>query len=253
MYRFYQLLNATYNPRKALEISTPSDAMLAGIHMEAAVTEMIGFQPWLPDGVEFTQIEREAYEVQARRVADILSNEPYAGLLYQPSLFWPSSEEPEAEGHPDFCEFEESHIVDLKTTEYPTEAKLEAQLHSVQMAAYCAAHIRQYDVAPKLTIILASRLEAPHPVAFNKNGDVSLSGQRSDYLSLREAVELMGDRADDRHWNMVYKAPVWTPMLIGTLDRAECVELAKVGEIFLDAGLKILNTGLAESVVRPYV
>lgn len=253
MYRFHQVLNATLSPAKALELNTPSHAMLGGIFLEAAVAELLGFPLQLPEGVEFTQVEREEYEVQAGRCAQVLNEEPYMGLLYQPALVWPSVEDPLAEGHPDFCEFSDDHIVDLKSTEYPTEDKLYMHLHSVQMAAYCAAYKRNYDRSPKLTIILASRLEAPHPVSFNKNGDVSLSGQKGDYMALKEAVELMGDRADERHWAMVYKAPVWTPMLIGTLEHEECDELAKVGEIFLDSGLKILNTGLAGSVVRAYV
>jgi hypothetical protein len=62
----------------------------------------------------------------------------------------------------------------------------------------------------------------------------------------------MGDRADDRHWAMVYKAPVWNPVMIGTLEPEECAELAKIGAIFLDAGLAILDTGISDKVVRPY-
>lgn len=254
-YRFHQLINATLSPAKALEVHEPSPAMLGGIHMEALVAERLGFTPWLPDGVEFTDAERELYDVPAQRAVEVLKDD--VGLLYQPALCWPWQpgtivDVPEAEGHPDFILFDEDHIIDLKTTEYPSDDLLQKLLRSVQMACYMAAYKRQYDRDPMLSIILASRLVAPHPVAFNKNGDVSLSGQKADYAALQEAVTLMGDRADDRHFALVYKAPVWNPILVDSLPKEKCAELAKVGEIFLDAGLAILNTGLAESVVRPY-
>lgn len=251
-YRFHQLINATLSPRKALEIKEPSQAMLGGVWMEAAVATMLGFTPWLPEGLAMDEEEMAKYAVPAARVAEILKEEPYAGLVYQPALAWPQASEPEAEGHPDFIEWTDDHIIDLKTTEYPTEEMLEKLLHSVQMVSYMAAYKRQYERIPKLTILLASRLAEPRPVAFNKNGDVSLSGQTGCHEALRSAVELMGDRADDRHWKLVYSAPSWKPLMIGSLDQAECEELAKVGEIFLDAGLAILRTGLADSVCRPY-
>jgi hypothetical protein len=264
MYRFHQLLNATLSPHKAFETREPSPAMLGGIHMEAAVATKLDFDPlpWLHAGVTFGEDEMNQYDTQANRVVDILKEEPFAGLVYQPALSWPwakgryvDGQETEialAEGHPDFIEWLDAHIVDLKTTDFPTEEKLNTLLHSIQMAAYCAAYIRAYEVAPKLSIILASRLVEPEPVKFNKNGSVSLTGQNTDHFRLKEAVELMGSDADDRHWALVYKAPVWNPIMVGTLNPAQCVEMAKIGEIFLDAGLAILNTGLAESVFRPY-
>ncbi len=262
-YRFHQLINATLSPKKALEVNEPSPAMLGGIWMEAAIAVMLGFQPWLPETLPFDQAEVDRYAIPAARVADILKEEPYTGLVYQPALAWPYAygymhptlgliEATEAEGHPDFIEWVNDHIIDLKTTEYPTEEMLDKLLHSVQMACYMAAYKRQYERIPRLTILLASRLDEPHPVAFNKNGDVSLSGQKGCHADLMRAVELMGERADDRHWKLVYSAPSWNPLLIGTLEPEECAELAKVGEIFLDAGLAILNTGLADSVCRPY-
>jgi hypothetical protein len=233
--------------------------MLGGIHMEAAVATKLDFDPlpWLHEGVTFGEDEMNQYDTQANRVVDILREEPFAGLVYQPALCWPRPVSidpgPEAEGHPDFIEWLDNHIVDLKTTNYPTEEKLNTLLHSIQMAAYCAAYIREFVTPPKLSIILASRLVAPEPVKFNKNGSVSLTGQDADHFALKEAVELMGGDADDRHWALVYKAPVWNPIMVGTLNPAQCAEMAKVGEIFLDAGLAILKTGLAESVFRPYI
>ncbi len=249
MYRFHQLLNATLSPHKALEVREPSAAMIGGIMMEAAVATKLDFEPWLPDGMTFGEDEMNQYDTQANRVVDILKEEPFAGLVYQPALKWGD----EAEGHPDFIEWLDSHIVDLKTTEYPTEEKLNTLLHSIQMAAYCAAFMREFEKAPKLSIILASRLVEPEPVKFNKNGSVSLTGQNADHFKLKEAVELMGGDADDRHWALVYRAPIWAPVLVGTLNPEQCTEMAKVGEIFLDAGLAILDTGLADSVFRPYI
>lgn len=261
-YRFHQLINATGNPSKALSEFTPSAAMLGGIHMEAAVATKLDFAPWLPEGVTFGEDEMNQYDTQANRVVDILKEEPFAGLVYQPALAWPwakgrwvdgqETAEPRAEGHPDFIEFLDDHIVDLKTTEYPTEEWLKKYLYSIQMVCYMAAYQRMYERPPKLSIILASRLVQPDPVKFNKDGTVSLSGQNAEHYALKEAVELMGSKADDRHWAMVYKAPVWNPVMVGTLDKEECAELAKVGEIFLDAGLAVLDSGLAEMVVRPY-
>jgi hypothetical protein len=263
-YRFHQLINATLSPHKALEAREPSAAMIAGIHMEAAVATKLDFSPWLPEGVTFGEEEMNQYDTQANRVVDILKEEPFTGLVYQPALAWPwakgrspwegepDAREPLAEGHPDFCEFLDDHIVDLKTTEYPTEEKLKMYLYSIQMACYMAAYLRMYERPPKLSIILASRLVQPDPVKFNKDGTVSLSGQNAEHYALKEAVELMGSKADDRHWTLVYKAPVWNPVMVGTLEKEECAELAKVGSIFLNAGLEILDTGLAEMVVRPY-
>jgi hypothetical protein len=251
-YRFHQLINATLSPKKALEVNEPSQAMLGGVWMEAAVALKLGFQPWLPDTLPFDQAEVDRYAIPAGRVVDVLAEEPYAGLVYQPALVWPSVESAEAEGHPDFIEWVDDHIIDLKTTEYPTEEMLDKLLHSVQMVCYMAAYRRQYERVPKLSILLASRLDEPHPVMFNKNGTVALSGQKACHDALRSAVELMGEQADDRHWKLVYSAPTWNPLLIGSLDKDECEHLAKVGEIFLDAGLAILNTGLADSVCRPY-
>ena len=252
MYRFHQLLTATLSPHKALQEREPSPAMLGGILCEAAVATKLGFEPWLPEGVTFTEEDMPAWDAQAERVAEVLRAFP--GIQYQPALAWPSSDlfQRQAEGHPDFGDLVNHHLLDLKTTEYPTEELLEKYLYSVQMCAYMAAYKRQFTTPPRLTIILASRLVEPDPVQFNKNGTVSLSGQNADHASLMEAVTAMGDKADDRHWAMVYKAPVWNPVIVGTLEPEECLELAKVGEIFLDAGLAILETGLAERVIRPY-
>ena len=255
MYRFHQLLSATHSPHRALQEREPSPAMLAGVFMEACVALKLGFDPWLPDGVTMGAEEIATYDVQAQRAADHLRGE---NLVYQPSFPWPHDTDVRAEGHPDFAVFPdfasgiEGHLIDLKTTEYPTEELLEKLLHSIQMCAYMAAYMRMYKRPPKLSIILASRLVEPEPVKFNKNGDVSLSDQHADYASLQQAVELMGERADDRHWAMVYKAPVWNPVMIGTLEPEECAELAKIGAIFLDAGLAILDTGISDKVVRPY-
>ena len=252
MYRFYQVLAATHSPHKALAESTPSAAMLGGIFMEAAVAIKLGFSPWMPDGLVWSQDDINKYDLQAGRVADWFGSENDR-IEYQPQLYWPVALplQAQAEGHPDFM-IGDNHLVDLKTTDYPNEELLNKLLHSVQMCAYMAAFERQQGTAPSLSIILASRLEQPDPVKFNKDGSVSLSGQNADSTSLREAVELMGEKADDRHWAMVYKAPVWNPMMVGSLTSDECHELAKVGAIFLDAGLAILETGLSESVFRPY-
>jgi len=257
-YRFHQLISATGNPSRALSEFTPSAAMLGGIHMEAAVATKLDFDPtpWLHEGVTFGEEEMNLYDTQASRVVDILKEEPFSGLVYQPALVWPDDGEdghgPRAEGHPDFIEFLDDHIVDLKTTEYPTEELLKKYLYSIQMVCYMAAYMRKYERAPKLSIILASRLIQPDPVKFNKDGTVSLSGQNAEHYALKEAVELMGGKADERHWALVYKAPVWNPVMVGTLDKEECAELAKVGSIFLDAGLAVLDTGLSDMVVRPY-
>lgn len=263
-YRFHQLLNATGNPHKALAESTPSAAMLGGVLCEAIVAERLGFTPWLPDGVEFTDAERSQYALQAQIAASAIMalNPNGLDIHYQPPLAWPYAKgryvdgvetaEARAEGHPDFLIHADRHIIDLKTTEYPTEEWVNKLLHSIQMCAYMAAYARQYGVVPKLSIVLASRLETPDPVKFNKDGSVSLSGQNADHHSLMEAVTMMGEKADDRHWAMVYKAPVWNPVITGTLEQDECEQLASVGAIFLDAGLAVLDTGLAESVHRPY-
>lgn len=248
-YRFHQLLNATGNPHKALAESTPSAAMLGGIFCEGIAAERLGFTPWLPDGIEITDTERELYDVPVNRILTALSE--YHVLSYQPELFYPSIENPLACGHPDFAVLEDDHIIDLKTTTYPTEEMLDKLLHSIQMVAYMHAYIQNYGRSPKLTIVYASRMAEPDPVSFNKNGSVSLSGQSADYESLKEAVTLM-DNADERHWAMVYKAPVWNPIMMKTIEREECEQLARVGEIFLRAGLEILESGLAEIVVRPY-
>jgi hypothetical protein len=240
--------------------------MLTGVFMEAVVAEQLGFQPWLPEGIELTDVERKQYFIQARRVSTYLNGPGRftmdSALVYQPPLSWPWAkgrwvdgheiEAPEAEGHPDFGLIGDSHLIDLKTTEYPTEEWVDKYLHSVQMCAYMAAFQRMYERPCKLTIILASRLEEPDPVKFNKDGTVSLSGQNADHHSLMEAVRLMGDKADDRHHAMAFKAPVWEPMIVKSLEPEQCAELAKVGSIFLDAGIAILNTGLADIVVRPY-
>ena len=250
MYRFHQLLTATHNPARVNNVMTPSAAMLGGIHMEACVAELLGFQPWLPDDVEFTSDDREKYREQAVRAAAAIND--FGPMIYQPTLPWPSKDDAMAEGHPDFMAIHCHHVIDLKTTEYPTDEMLDKLLHSVQMCAYMAAYKRSQSMYPELSIVLASRLVAPEPVKFNKDGSVSLSGQNADHASLAEAVELMGEKADDRHWNLVFKAPVWAPVLSGTLSCEECELLAKVGEIFLDAGLAILDTGLADMVHRPY-
>jgi hypothetical protein len=255
MYRFHQLLSATHSPHKALQESTPSAAMLGGIFMEAVVAAKLGFAPWLPDGIEMDEQIFSQYDLQANRVIDLIRCE---NLVYQPEFPWPSDQDARAEGHPDFCIFPDfengvdGHIIDLKTTEYPTEELLQKLIHSIQMCAYIAAYERLYAKPPKLSIILASRLVEPESVSFNKNGTVSLSGQNADYAQLKEAVELMGEKADDRHWALVYKAPVWNPVIQGTIEADECHELAKIGTILLDAGLAILDTGLSESVFRPY-
>jgi len=252
MYRFYQVLAATHSPHKALAESTPSPAMVGGILMEAAVAIKLGFHPWMPDGLEWSQEDIDKYELQADRVVDWLGEFEAINLEYQPELYWPETTPNRlAEGHPDFKAVGD-WLIDLKTTDYPNEELLHKLLHSVQMCAYMAAYERMYNTPPKLSIVLASRLERPDPVKFNKDGSVSLSGQNADSNALREAVELMGEKADDRHWAMVYKAPVWNPLMVGSLTSDECHELAKVGAIFLDAGLAILNTGLTESVFRPY-
>jgi|GEM_PF-4408027 len=255
MYRFHQVLSATHSPHKALAESTPSAAMLGGIWMEANVAIKMGFEPWLPDGLGMDMEEIARYDLQADRVVECLDGIP--GLEYQPVLSWPWGSDEivsvrQAEGHPDFLASVEHEIIDLKTTEYPTEELLNRLLHSIQMCSYIAAYECEHGVMPSLQIILASRLVEPEPVLFNKNGTVSLSGQNADHASLLEAVSLMGDKADERHWAMVYKAPVWCPIMVGTLDVDECRELARIGTIFLDAGLAILNTGLAESIYRPY-
>ena len=250
MYRFHQLLTATHNPARVNEVRTPSAAMLAGVHIEACVAELLGFSPWLPDGVTFTTDDRQMYLTQASRAVEVLKE--FGPFVYQPSLAWPNAVDPLAEGHPDFIAIHTHHIVDLKTTDYPTEEMLDKLLHSVQMCAYMAAYYRYNNMWPKLSIVLASRLAEPAPVKFNKDGTVALSGQTADHAALAEAVELMGDKADDRHWNLVFKAPVWEPVLSATLDEQQCEQLAKVGEIFLDAGLAILETGLADMVHRPY-
>jgi len=211
--------------------------MLGGIWMEAMVAEMLGFTPQLHDGMEMDREEMEKYRVPASRVEEWFHDRH--GLEYQPVLCWPHVDLPEetkAEGHPDFIQLDDRgspHIIDLKTTEYPTEELLNKLLHSIQMCAYMAAYERERLEPPRLSIVLASRLEQPHPVEYNKNGTVSLSGQNSDHASLLEAVQLMGDKADDRHWALAYKAPTWQPMLVGTLEPAECHELAKIGTIFL--------------------
>lgn len=258
-YRFYQVLAATSSPIKALAESTPSAAMLGGVWMEAVVAEQLGFTPYVPEGHEFTQEIRDQYTVQAKRVSDDLKyrweGEDEHPLTYQPALCWPTkptSGEPRAEGHPDFGFLTDHHLLDLKTTEYPTEEWCDKYLHSVQMCAYMAAYLRQYNEPCKLTIILASRLVQPDPVKFNKDGSVSLSGQNADHASLTEAVRLMGDKADERHHAMAFKAPVWEPVIIKTLSYGKCEALAEVGAIFLDAGLAILDTGLSDTVVRPY-
>jgi hypothetical protein len=259
MYRFYQVLAATHSPHKALAESSPSAAMLGGIFMEATVASIMGFEPQVPDGIEFTRDDYDKYYTQATRVVEWFGGT--GNVAYQPALAWPWAkgrivdgieiEAPESEGHPDFI-IDSGWIVDLKTTDYPTEELLNKLLHSIQMCAYMAAFERMYERSPSLSIVLASRLEQPDPVKFNKDGSVSLSGQNADSASLRDAVELMGDKADDRHWAMVFKAPVWNPIMVGSLGCDECHELAKVGTLFLDAGLAILNTGLSESVFRPY-
>ena len=252
MYRFYQVLAATHSPHKALAESTPSAAMLGGIFMEAAVAIKLGFTPWMPDGLEWSQDDINKYDLQAARVASWFGEFEALNLEYQPQLYWPEAYPLQlAEGHPDFMATG-NWLIDLKTTDYPNVELLDKLLHSIQMCAYMAAYERMHNAAPTLSIILASRLERPDPVKFNKDGSVSLSGQNADSASLRDAVELMGEKADDRHWAMVYKAPVWNPLMVGSLTSDECHELAKVGAIFLDAGLAILETGLSESVFRPY-
>lgn len=253
MYRFHQVLNATLSPMKAFEEHEPSPAMLGGIWMEAVVAERLGFTPWLLDGLTLTDAERQQYDIPAQRVVEALQEERFTGLLYQPELFWPEpTTEAQACGHPDFVVWDDDHIVDLKTTEFPTEELLDKYLHSVQMVAYMAAYKRNIHNIPKLTIVLASRMAEPEPVKFNKDGSVSLTGQKCEYAKLKEAVDLMGEKANERHYAMVYKAPVWNPILVKTIEKEQCEQLAKVGEIFLDAGLAILNSGLAEVVVRPY-
>lgn len=253
-YRFYQVLAATSSPHKALAESTPSPAMVGGIHMEAVVAIQLGLQPWLPDGMEMDETITNAYWKQAYRVSPYLaelSTRFEQPLVYQPVLEW-SRGETGAEGHPDFGLLGEDHLLDLKTTEYPTEEWCDKYLYSIQMCAYMAAYLRQYGRPCQLTIMLASRLVEPDPVKFNKDGSVSLSGQNADHASLMEAVRLMGDKADDRHHAMAFKAPVWDPFIAKTLPREKCKALAEIGAIFLDAGLAILDTGFSDMVVRPY-
>lgn len=253
MYRFHQVLNATLRPDKAMAESTPSAAMLGGIWMEAAVAMQLGFDPWLPEGLVMDESEIAKYDLQSRRVVEWFGG--VEDISYQPALSWPYRDifNRKAEGHPDFASLRNHWLIDLKTTEYPTEELLNKLLHSVQMAAYCAAYDHNFNEDCKLSIILASRLECPDPVKFNKDGSVSLSGQNADHAALLEAVTLMGEKADDRHWALAYKAPVWNPLMVGTLEPEECHELAKIGAIFLDAGIQILDSGLAEMVTRPYV
>lgn len=262
-FRAYQILAATEEPCSALDEKFERAYLARGKEIDEAVGALYEGRPCPP--------ELGHWERVAQRV---LAHLPRGGS-WQGKLFYPNEEINLVEAHPDCLVTPEQALLakgkcgfsDLKTTPLPTPYTAECYAYSLQMATYAHYFLVQFGMLPEtIRIVLSSTHFEEPPVAYNKDGSISMS-QECGKFRLQEAVDAFiretedkiaagtkkGDKWDrEKYEALVGKTPLWQPIIVAELGPTEIQAVADIGRIYAEFGLQILQSPGQSIVTRPY-